>query len=270
MAEDREVMREVWDGRLPVCFRLSVEEVNTVQQPDPFYLMVPRLTYFPLVTDKVQRHFSRHISEPDQGAEMWLDYDGQPIKWHYPVGLLFDLYGLGSQLPWNLTVHFKNFPEEELVHCPSRAAIESHFMATIKEADFLKHRGMVISAMQKKDHNQLWLGLQNDKFDQFWAINRKLMEHTNDELFKYIPYRLYQPDMPYIQRLVRPLSEKGENTTLLDLLHVSLPKFSKEDILDNVQIVAHGIKPPMDTPLQWMSEHLSYPDNFLHLCIHQT
>lgn len=35
--------------------------------------------------------------------------------------------------------------------------------------------------------------------------------------------------------------------------------------LPTVKIVTHGIEPPRETPLQWMSEHLSYPDNFLHL-----
>lgn len=34
-------------------------------------------------------------------------------------------------------------------------------MSTVKEADVLKHRGQVMSTMQKKDHSQLWLGLQN-------------------------------------------------------------------------------------------------------------
>lgn len=41
--------------------------------------------------------------------------------------------------------------------------MESFFMACLKEADVLKHRGVVINGMQKKDHNQLWLGLQNGK-----------------------------------------------------------------------------------------------------------
>lgn len=48
MASDREVLREVWEGKLPVCFKLDPDEVADLQQPDPFYLMVPRLSYFPL------------------------------------------------------------------------------------------------------------------------------------------------------------------------------------------------------------------------------
>ena len=53
MAEDREVLREIWEGRLPVCFTLATEEVATPASPDPFYMMVARITYFPLVIDKV-------------------------------------------------------------------------------------------------------------------------------------------------------------------------------------------------------------------------
>lgn len=53
MANDREVLREIWEGKVPVCFQLDPEEVYELQAPDPFYLMVPRLSYFPLCTDKV-------------------------------------------------------------------------------------------------------------------------------------------------------------------------------------------------------------------------
>lgn len=42
-----------------------------------------------------------------------------------------------------------------------RELVEAHFMACLKEADVLKHRGQIVSSMQKKDHTQLWLGLQN-------------------------------------------------------------------------------------------------------------
>lgn len=33
------------------------------------------------------------------------------------------------------------------------------------------------------------------------------------------------------------------------------------------QVVIHGIEPLLETPLQWLSEHLSHPDNFLHVCV---
>jgi autophagy-related protein 5 len=47
-------------------------------------------------------------------------------------------------------------------------------MSCIKEADVLKHRTHIATAMQKRDHNQLWQGLQNgnsSKHDSSQANN---------------------------------------------------------------------------------------------------
>ena len=32
-------------------------------------------------------------------------------------------------------------------------------------------------------------------------------------------------------------------------------------------VLIQGIEVPRDTPIQWLSEHLSHPDKFLHICI---
>jgi len=32
----------------------------------------------------------------------------------------------------------------------------------------------------------------SDRFDQFWPINRKLMDSSGEDAFKYIPFRIYQ------------------------------------------------------------------------------
>lgn len=133
------------------------------------------------------------------------------------LGVLYELTKRDDELPWCITIHFSKFPEDVLFRCPNRynfayqpksktdficliwwllfffrEIVESHFMSCLKEADVLKHRGQVVSRMQKKDHNQLWLGLVNDKFDQFWSVNRRLMEPTSEDGFKYIPIRCYK------------------------------------------------------------------------------
>ena len=142
MANDREVLREIWEGKVPVCFQLDSEEVSELQAPDPFYLMVPRLSYFPLCTDKVRtscykyslrvfikfrlfclqvrKHFMRYIQQEKQDNEMWLEFNGTPLKWHFPIGVLLDLYGNDIQLPWNIIVHFDKFPENVLMHCQNK------------------------------------------------------------------------------------------------------------------------------------------------------
>lgn len=46
-------------------------------------------------------------------------------------------------------------------------------MSCLKEADVLKHRGQIVSAMQKKDHTQLWLGLVNGIYDDYFQLDLK-------------------------------------------------------------------------------------------------
>ena len=36
---------------------------------------------------------------------------------------------------------------------------------------------------------------------------------------------------------------------------------------EEVSVLTQGVRPSNDTPLQWMAEHLSYPDNFLYLIV---
>ncbi|XP_033095987.1 autophagy protein 5-like [Anneissia japonica] len=267
MADDREVLREVWEGRIPACFDLASDEVTSPETPDPFFLLLPRLSYLTLVTEKVQKHFKKH-TESEETDEMWFDFEGQPLKWHYPVGVLYDLVASSCTLPWKLTVHFKHYPEQEILHCRDKEIIEAHYMSCVKEADVLKHRGIVINNMQRRDHKQLWSGLQNDKFDQFWTTNRKLMEHHNEEPFRYVPFKIYQPDKMYLQQLFKPYSEEGEPLTLGHLLKELLPEiFPDREPVEAVKVLIQGTEPPFDTPIQWLSEHLSHPDNFLHICI---
>uniref|UniRef100_A0A8C2NLL2 Autophagy protein 5 n=1 Tax=Capra hircus TaxID=9925 RepID=A0A8C2NLL2_CAPHI len=224
MTDDKDVLRDVWFGRIPTCFTLYQDEI-TEREAEPYYLLLPRVSYLTLVTDKVKKHFQKVMRQEDI-SEIWFEYEGTPLKWHYPIGLLFDLLASSSALPWNITVHFKSFPEKDLLHCPSKDVIEAHFMSCVKEADALKHKSQVINEMQKKDHKQLWMGLQNDRFDQFWAINRKLMEYPAEENgFRYIPFRIYQTttERPFIQKLFRPVSTDGQLHTLGDLLKEVCP-----------------------------------------------
>ncbi|XP_043921174.1 autophagy protein 5 isoform X2 [Protopterus annectens] len=269
MTDDKDVLRDVWYGRIPTCFTLYQDEV-TEREAEPYYLLLPRISYLTLVTDKVKKHFLK-VMKPEDVGEMWFEYEGTPLKWHYPIGLLFDLHASNTALPWNIIVHFKNFPEAELLHCLYKDTIEAYFMSCIKEADALKHKSQVINEMQKKDHKQLWMGLQNDKFDQFWAINRKLMEYPAEDLgFRYIPFRIYQAssERPFIQKLFRPVDADGQLQSLGDLLKDVFPiALTPEDGEKKFQVMIHGIEPLLETPMQWLSEHLSYPDNFLHISV---
>ncbi|KAL9702305.1 hypothetical protein quinque_005823 [Culex quinquefasciatus] len=68
MANDREILREIWEGKIPVHFQLASDETDV--EPEDFFLLIPRLSYFPLVTEKVRRHFLRVVSNELQDGEI--------------------------------------------------------------------------------------------------------------------------------------------------------------------------------------------------------
>jgi autophagy-related protein 5 len=120
--------------------------------------------------------------------------------------------------------------------------------------------------MQKKEHKQLFQSLVNDKFDSFWSVNRKLMEKSTGETgFRNIPFRVHRPDHPYTQVPFQPIAvSTGQPNTLSDLIQHALPDI---DLTSGWRIVIHGIEIPLESQVQWLSEHLSHADNFLHICL---
>uniref|UniRef100_A0A8C2I7X2 Autophagy protein 5 n=1 Tax=Cyprinus carpio TaxID=7962 RepID=A0A8C2I7X2_CYPCA len=229
MADDKDVLRDVWFGRIPACFTLSPEE-TTEREAEPYYLLLPRVSYLTLVTDKVKKHFLR-VMKTEDVEEMWFEYEGTPLKWYV-----------------------------ELTMCCKQFQLSPN----------LRKTGHSPKTYQQTTKRRFWFGLKN-KFDQFWAMNRKLMEYPTEEGgFRYIPFRIYQTtsDRPFIQKLFRPVSPEGHTLTLGDLLKELFPAaICAEDEPKRFQVMIHGIEPLLETPIQWLSEHLSHPDNFLHISI---
>jgi autophagy-related protein 5 len=64
--------------------------------------MAPRLGYLPLLASKIEPHFRAAL--PPGTDTIWFEYQGLPLKWHIPTGVLFDLLAEKKTLPWPLTV----------------------------------------------------------------------------------------------------------------------------------------------------------------------
>lgn len=123
--------------------------------------MLDRSAYFPLMWRDMVAYFSSFVNKVAGDDEFWLDSQGVPLRWHLPVGLLFDLYGDAQQLPWSLTAHFKGFPEGRLMRCPNDETVQSYFMQMLKQADSIKNGSTKkVMSMSKQDQMQLWQGLQ--------------------------------------------------------------------------------------------------------------
>lgn len=72
-----------------------------------------------------------------------------------------------------------------------------------------------------------------DRFDQFWSANRKLMEHSAEDGFRYIPFRLYVPQLtskPFVQYLVKPV-ENEKKLVVEDLLQRANLNFESKGVI---------------------------------------
>eukprot|EP00800_Vazella_pourtalesii_P006413 TRINITY_DN1826_c0_g1_i1.p1 TRINITY_DN1826_c0_g1~~TRINITY_DN1826_c0_g1_i1.p1 ORF type:complete len:279 (+),score=67.80 TRINITY_DN1826_c0_g1_i1:98-934(+) len=263
--ECREVLLVVWKGEIPIQFVLEADELSGVETPDPFFLLAPRITYLPLVTEKVSRHFHQHISKSGSD-EIWFDHSGDPLKWHYPIGVLFDMYGDPDKLPWKITVHFKEFPADILIRCPNKEVVQNYFFQRLKEADFLKqHKTKVVSDLVKKDFKQVWTSFYQHKFEEFWLINQKLMKPIESDTFRLIPFKIYTPDQRVIQASFPSMLTESTAATLGDLIEKFYP--NTKSVTGDCQILIHGVEVEKHLSLQWIATNLSYPDNFVHICI---
>lgn len=153
----------VWDGSIPLEIRLHKGDCITYDESEPYLvsnpsgfinaifqqvltiikILFPRLSYLGLLIDRLHAFFKSSLIYPDvEPHSAWLSYEGVPLKWHYPLGLLYDLYSgaepfyssdsVGSSrdreeqdeeeesrdetsLPWKLTVHFSDFPQGQMI-----------------------------------------------------------------------------------------------------------------------------------------------------------
>ena len=53
MASDKQVLREVWEGKLPLCITIASDEVNSIDPLEKIYVMAPRQSYLPLCCERV-------------------------------------------------------------------------------------------------------------------------------------------------------------------------------------------------------------------------
>ncbi|VDN18064.1 unnamed protein product [Gongylonema pulchrum] len=256
MVQDYEVIRNLWDGRVPVQFVLDKLEFYHCSAK-PFCIMISRMSYFPLVLPQVLQYFNSVVDQFDTET-VWLQYNGKPLKWHYPVGVLFDLLKKDDFLPWTVTLKTKDFPKE-VMRCKGDS-LESSFIQSIKEADQLKHKAKVMNSMKIDEHRQLWNSLVHDKFDEFWAVNKQLMEANVSGPMYHIPVRIYQADCPFRQPCITPYDESEQPRTVADALKAVNIERAEE-------VVSHGIRIPVTTPLIWMAQNLSYLDNFIHIIV---
>ncbi|GAM88802.1 hypothetical protein ANO11243_068360 [Dothideomycetidae sp. 11243] len=243
------LQRRIWDGRLPLEIRLAATDCTTYDTSEPYLISLPRLAYLSPLLPRLHAFFRSVLVNPEiPSHEAWLSFDGLPLKWHYPVGLLHDLFS-GAQpaglddaskmessavqhsihappqqdiqtvddgtLPWRLTLHLSAYPAELIFPLDAEGdVLHDAFVNAVKEADFVRN-GTAKAAMSlsKQDASTLWRAVLEHDMGVFNTVNAKLLNPPGVSL-RHVPIKVYLPvdsqaDIPGV--VVEEKEETGED-----------------------------------------------------------
>ncbi|KAK1322433.1 Autophagy protein 5 [Acorus calamus] len=180
---EEEAVKYVWEGAVPLQIHLHESEVTTSPPPPPSFVLAPRVGYLPLLVPLIKPHF--HGMLPPGVDTVWFDYNGLPLKWNIPTGVLFDLLCVEPERPWNLTVHFRGYPGEILIPCESEDSVKWSFINSLKEAVYIINgNSKTVMNMSQADHLELWRSIMKGNMESYLHVSSKLKLRTVGEDLK--------------------------------------------------------------------------------------
>ncbi|KAK9455222.1 autophagy protein Apg5-domain-containing protein [Dipodascopsis uninucleata] len=133
-----EIRQRIWDGSIPLQIVLAPNECRLMDTVEPYYCNAYRTSYFPLYFDRIISFFKPYLRDPAaaQSPEWWLEFEGVPLKWNLPIGLLYDLLtGLDPtqidnpnydwHIPWVLVLHHVDYPTGTLLRLTTSSQMPS-------------------------------------------------------------------------------------------------------------------------------------------------
>ncbi|KDN37662.1 hypothetical protein K437DRAFT_251777 [Tilletiaria anomala UBC 951] len=202
--------RSVWDSRIPVAVTFDISQLPPGSDVtlDTYYTAAPRVSYLTLLLADVRKYLVDQVIEPSALSKLsekdfWFECEGMPLKWHWPIGLLYDCF-LGSSdrtrhvppaassldddcgpragpssyanLPWRIKLHIREPPMDKLYSSCGLDGCRASFMSRIKEADFVRFGNTKrVVNLRRQEQDALWDGVIEQDFDKYWSVAAKLV-----------------------------------------------------------------------------------------------
>ncbi|KAG9609078.1 autophagy protein 5, partial [Aureobasidium melanogenum] len=296
------IQKKVWAGSLPLEIRLASADCRTYDETDPYLINVPRLSYLAFLLPRLHAFFAPQLIDPSipfQNA--WLSFENVALKYHYPIGLLYDLFSgaapsnpeddgtedVEELLPWKLVLRYSEFPDEQLMGLDGEGKVlKDCFVNAVKEADVIRNgKGNVYMGLSKDDSDNLWQAVQDHNLAKFNTVHNKLLNPPGTPL-RNIPIKIYLPttaptsssvsgeaepaqaSIRTVQGLVAPSTATRQPNTLGMALNQILPTVfpsRRNPVL--AAPVLHGAVVPMNAPVEELMRAAAFTDGFLHVVV---
>ena len=188
----------------------------------------------------------------------YFTFENVALRWHLPVGLLYDLHVLSTQdvgqdtpvqtatiegkaQPFRLTIHFSTSSKSESKFIDSSpATVNDAFINSVKEADFLRSgSAKPIMSLNAIDSKLLWSSTENSDLTAYARIHAGLL--PRDTPWRNIPLRVYLPSAAGEEDV--EITPPSENETKV-----------KSNIQGQIKVIQSQISPYIPTSLSTTSQ----------------
>lgn len=278
-----EIRRLVWDGALNV--QVSVKPNMLIGGVDirecTVNLRLPRETYIVVyirtILDKLRNNL--RIDPDDEDQYVWLEYQGVPLYWNYPVGMLYDSMtalnpserqsssNLGDLLTlWKLELaQGSQLPPGVIPFGGNLQSVRSYWMQQWKQACFvLNGTAKQMMSLSMQDTQRFWDGVIIRDQDSFRQIAGKIVPLKP----RCIPILIHQslPKMQLHQPVVTGFNTDGSRMQLMDLIEEEFPALF-EDRNSLSKVISNGVEIPLTSDLLDVYNRFMSFDGFLHLSL---
>lgn len=299
---DKEIRKELWNGRIACVIYLAKEDVSTLESPSPLYVRIllndlflprkeadddpifsraislsslslstqtslSRMGYVSNIMDDVTNHFEDCVSSDTRSSEVWFEAGGQPLAWQLPCGVLFDAFDMNVRLPWKITVHFSDFPRDKLIMLSKTQSHEDLFFHSLKQSLFIHYgSSSSIVEMTKAEQTALYGSIMKSNCDRYEDSFEKLVSSDS----KHIPIRLVRSNRPIANVA---LEIHGDDDDVSDNAYTVKRMMDEiaskcEDAGSDLSLSVHGLA--IDEHMRAMDietfhKIFRFPDDFLYI-----
>lgn len=271
---EEDARRQLCGGKVFLCVRLACNEVASLKEPPPLFILASRLAYLPLLFNEVYEHFNSCLPpRMGQSYEIWFDCNDVALKWHYPLGVLFDiLFGRDLPAPLDLTVHFRGNSSKDILPFTGIGDLQRTVMNAFRQASYMQHgSATTFMKLSKQSQTQLWDSISKGNLDSYSVVQRQLL-CASLSVCKSLTVRVHLHGPPHLVLLhpAPPFDPKsGEMCTVGSFLLQAMPPLLDKSgaLLEGIEVLTLGVRLTLETPLYWLFLHAAYFDQVVHLVV---